>query len=106
MSSPLCIQGDFPKQHIAGKAERVGILQMEFGQSVGFAPAATALRTSAIVVASSIIKSAMAEFAFLAAGARDDLAEQLKGCAIKFLKLHLLDRSEIVCAGVDSDAGQ
>jgi hypothetical protein len=41
----------------------------------------------------------------LAAGARDDLAERLKGGAIKFLKLHLLDRSEIVRAGGDSDAG-
>ena len=42
----------------------------------------------------------------LAAGARDDLAEQLKGGAIKFLKLHLLDRSEIARASVDSDARQ
>jgi hypothetical protein len=40
----------------------------------------------------------------LAAG--DDLSEQLKGGAIKFLKLHLLDRSEIVRAGVDRDTGQ
>ena len=44
--------------------------------------------------------------AVLAAGARDDLAEQLPRRAVKFLKLHLLDRSEIVRAGVDSDAGQ
>jgi hypothetical protein len=42
----------------------------------------------------------------LAAGARDDLAEQLPRRAVKFLKLHLLDRSEIVRAGVDGDAGQ
>jgi len=42
----------------------------------------------------------------LAAGARDDLAERLEGGAIKFLKLHLLNRREIIRAGVDSDAGQ
>src|SRR5690349_17373644 len=42
----------------------------------------------------------------LAAGARDDLAEQLPRRAVKFLKLHLLDRSEIVCGGVDGDARQ
>ena len=44
--------------------------------------------------------------AALASGARDDLAEQLPGHAVKFLKLHLLNRSEIVRASVDSDTGQ
>ena len=42
----------------------------------------------------------------LAARARDDLAEQLPRRAVKFLKLHLLDRSEIVRGSVDSDTGQ
>ena len=42
----------------------------------------------------------------LAARAREDLAEQLPRRAVKFLKLHLLDRSEIVRGSVDSDTGQ